>query len=443
MKKELLTLCLIFAGISLCSAELLTDRNWKFAKTWNAAGELKKQDNGSYVLENTGNAGSITMTCAEEEFTITPGKRYLVTVDLEHSAPTQKHSLFVALPGARRPRKPELRTPWENRKQAAIEFTARPDERRLAIYFSTSGTGKTTIKSVRVEEYTPVKNLLQRPGINWNFIAAPGATGKYTRLDNGNMLIEKTSGKAHVMSYLTLPMEIKEGKIYRVTISGKPSDKVSRWGVMSHTGSQRPWPSRNASGKPGEWQEAAVEVNAAAGDTGLRIYAVLHHQGSVEVRSITVEESFLRRELLQERLWTVSSLGGQKAVTAKQKDKSWKITKKDDKGQLVFTCHGHPFPIIPGHHYRINWQIIAPVGSKVNSMTYLPRKPKARSPWPGSKAITTDGKLQNVIQIISAEPDEKGMRPHLVISGKAGDIIVKNCTITEISAEDAAKFNNK
>lgn len=440
MKRFFCSIAVMFVCSSLYAAELLENREWKFTKTWNAAGTLKKLADGTYELENTGNAGSISMNCSEDEFAITPGKTYLVTVDLQHSSPEMKHSVFVALPGARYVRKPELRSPRESGNLAAMEFTARPDERRLAVYLTVSGTGKTIVKSVKIEEFTPVPDLIKRPGINWNFIAAPGAKGSMKRASDGTLHIEKTSGNAHVMAYLTLPLPIKAGKSYRVTMSGLPSDSVSRWGLMSHSGSHKSWPSKNCTGEKGALQTASLDVETAANDNGLRVYAVLHSTGSVDVKSIVVEELASKTELLPIKNW-VANPSGSKGKAVKNADGSWRIEKLDDKGAMVFTFHGAYLKVIPKRHYLVEWQIQLAPGQKANSMTYLPVKPKSRTPWPGGKVVNADGKIQTAGQLITVQDNESTMRPHLVISGSAGNAIVKSCSITMLDDEELKQID--
>ena len=436
MKYLTIAAAAVLTSTAISGAELLPGREWKFSKTWNAAGNLTKLGDGTYQLENTGNTGSVTIHCAESEYTITPGKHYLVSVDMEHSNPETKSTLFVALPGARRVRKPELRTPNTAGSHAAIEFVARPDERRLAVYLTLSGTGKSKIKSIRIEEIAPGNDLIQRRGINWNFIAAPGAKGKMSRLEDGSLLIEKSGGNAHVMGYLTLPYPIKSGRSYRVTMTGKRSAGVQRWGLMSHTGSQRSWPSRPAAGKAGEPEKVSLEITAGANDNGLRIYAVLHSAGTLNVTSVVVEELSTRKEILAGRIWTGNPKNAGRAV--KNSDGSWSLEKTGDKGSLVFAHHGF-FKVVPGKHYLVEWQIDLAPGQKVNSMTYLPRKPKARAPWPGGKVFSSAGKV-NVTQIVTAQEGENEMRVNLVVDGKAGKTTVYGCAITELDDEELQKL---
>jgi hypothetical protein len=333
-------------------------------------------------------------------------------------------------------RKPELRTPNVTGSHAAIEFTARPDERRLAVYLTLSGTGKSRIKSIRIEEIAPGNDLILRRGINWNFIAASGAKGKMSRQEDGSLLIEKSEGNAHVMAYLTLPFPIKSGRSYRVTMTGKRSAGVQRWGLMSHTGSQRPWPSRAADGKAGEWEKVALEVTAGAGDNGLRIYAVLHSAGTLNVKSVVVEELSTRKEILAGRIWTGNTKNTGRAV--KNSDGSWSLEKTGEKGALAFAHHGF-IKVVPGRHYLIEWDVDLAPGQKVNSMTYLPRKPKARAPWPGGKVFSTAGKVK-VSQIVTAQEGENEMRVNLVVDGKAGKTTVYGCAVTELDDEELQKI---
>ncbi|MBR7131878.1 MAG: hypothetical protein IKC82_07845 [Lentisphaeria bacterium] len=436
MKKTLMVTAIALASAALTGADMLTDREWKFSKTWNAAGNLTKLADGSWQLENTGNAGSITMHCAESEYTVTPGRHYQIIVDMEHSSPGIKSQLLTALPGARRVRKPELRTPMQTGKRAAIEFITRPDERRLALYLSLSGTGKTIVKSVKIEEIDPGNDLIKRPGINWNFIAAPGAQGKMTRLDDGSLQIEKTGGKAHVMGYLTLPLPIKPGRSYLVTMTGKRSVQSARWGLMSHSGSQKSWPSRPAAGKAGELEKVSLTINTADSDNGLRIYAVLHGTGVLEVKSITVEELSTRKEILAGRIWTGNPKTAGTAV--KGSDGSWILEKKSDKGILVFAHHGF-VKVVPGRHYLIEWLADLAPGQVANSMVYLPSKPKPRTPWPVGKVVSAAGRVK-VSQLVTIREGEKEMRVNLVISGKTGKTTVKSSSITELDDEELKKL---
>ena len=50
--KKMILVAVTAAAATLYGADLLTERVWKFAKTWNAAGNLNKLADGTYQLHS-------------------------------------------------------------------------------------------------------------------------------------------------------------------------------------------------------------------------------------------------------------------------------------------------------------------------------------------------------------------------------------------------------
>lgn len=290
MKRNCILFGIFVLTLTLHALDLLPDREWELAKTWNATGSLAKSEDGSYLVENTTPNGYLTFNCSFDEYQrLVPGKSYLVRCELERSVPTIKASLFLSLPGARRIRKPELRTEFESTDTIEISFTAKEGERRLALYLMLSGVGKTTIRKITLEEISLEPNLLKRPGVNWRIAQQESDGATFTKSD-GVITLRRIEEPGYAMILNTLPITIVKGKSYRLSVKLLQEAPRLNMGMMFSTGKRSPWPSVPAKGLVSEWETLEMTFRAEEGEENLTVYVVMRGKGSAQIRDFLLEE---------------------------------------------------------------------------------------------------------------------------------------------------------
>ena len=290
MKRNFILFGIFTITLALHALDLLPDREWELAKTWNATGSMAKMEDDSYLVENTVPNGYLTFNCSFDEFQgLVPGKSYLVRCELERSTPSLKASLFLALPGARRIRKPELRTEFESTDTVEISFTAKEGERRLAVYLMLSGVGKTTIRKITLEEITPEPNLLTRPGVNWRIAQQKSEGATFTKQD-GVITLRRIEEPGYAMILNTLPITIVKGKSYRLSVKLLQETPRLNMSMMFNTGKRSPWPSVPAKGVVSEWETLETTFRAEEGEENLTVYVVMRGKGSAQISDFLLEE---------------------------------------------------------------------------------------------------------------------------------------------------------
>ncbi len=290
MKRHCILMGILLTAFALHAVDLLPNREWELAKTWNAAGSMAKSQDGSYLVENTVPNGYLTFNCSFDEFQgLVPGKHYLVRCELERSTPAIRASLFIALPGARRVRKPELRTEFESTDLVELSFTAKEGERRLAIYLMLSGVGKSTIRSITLEETVPEPNLLKRAGVNWRIAQQESEGATFTKKD-GVITLQRVQDTGYAMVLNALPLPIVKGKNYRLSVKLLQDAPDLRMGMMFSTGKRTPWPSVLSKGIVSEWETLETTFRAEEGEENLTVYVVMRGKGSAQIRDFLLEE---------------------------------------------------------------------------------------------------------------------------------------------------------
>jgi len=285
---------------------------------------------------------------------------------------------------------------------------------------------------VYAEDLLPKRNWAANPS---------GSKGKAVKLADGSWEINKLDDKGvMVFTFHGGAYKLESGKTYLIEWEVLVPAGQSA-GTMAYLPrkpkARTPWPTGGSVQGNGKWQSVAQLLTVEPGETGAQLHLTIRgNAGKTIVKSckITPVDGV---ELLPVKNWsaTPSNTVG-KAV--KLADGSWEITKVEDRGSMVFAHHGF-HRLVPGKCYFIEWELKADIGQKAGSMTYLPRKPKARSPWPTGEGKFGTGKWMTASQYLKVEDNEADARLHLVISGNAGKTIVKSCKIKEITAEEYNK----
>lgn len=290
MKKFLLPLIITGTCLSLSGVDLLKNRNWELVRTWNAAGTLSFNKENLPVVENTaGKGGFVTFNCSEDEYIITPEKNYTVRCEFENSSPAIRNSLFVALPGARRIRKPDLRTPWATGNSVEISFRAGKDERRLAIYLSLAGSGKTTIKKISIEENTPPADLLARE-LPWRKAGGDAGRGEFTK-ENGTLTVAANASDGYMLVLNAIPVDIAPGKKITLTAIYQKVLPGTAGHFLFNTGQRRPWPSVALEGEEcGKNYSVSHSFTAAENENHLTVYFSVNKTGKISVKNIFLKE---------------------------------------------------------------------------------------------------------------------------------------------------------
>ncbi len=282
------------------------------------------------------------------------------------------------------------------------------------------------------------ENLL--PEARW--VANPsGSTGKAVKQDDGSYTVQKDSGKGAVVFTHHGFFKVVPGKKYLV-----------EWDVMLPAGqsagtmaylprkpkARTPWPGGGRVTGNGKWQKVSQLIDAEDGEVSIRLHLVISGSaGTMFVKSCTITE--VEGESLLPVLNWVANPANTVGKAVKQSDGSYLVEKGEDRGYLIFTHLGGAKKIASGKFYQIEWDVTADVGMTIGSMVYLPRKPKARSPWPTGEAFFGTGKSSKVIHYLEVKPDESAAQYHLVIRGNAGRCVIKSCSVKEISEAEYRK----
>lgn len=144
---------------------------------------------------------------------------------------------------------------------------------------------------------------------------------------------------------------------------------------------------------------------------------------------LLISVSLFAENLLSHQGWTIVQGDKARGSCEKLADGSWKVRKDTPEGFLVFTPHGMGHPVTAGQFYEIIWELTLPQGLQANSMVFLPKQPKERTPWPvGTQAIGNGG-LVTVTQKLEIEEGETLASVRLVLRGASGTAVIRKCDI--------------
>jgi len=283
-----------FSAFGLTGAEVQKETQWQLVPSRNAAGAARQLADGYFEIDNTGIDGHLMLNCGSE-FAIIPQARYIVSCQVKCDNPIQTITLMLNMPGGRRLRRPLPSTPPVGApaefKSISLDFAAQEGERRLSIYLMLRGTGKTIVRNIKVEKFTPNEELFLSDRRAWKIHQAQNAIGDLTKTATGGYLLRKSGSDGYLSFVPDIPFEIFPGKRYRVeAIIRRDTPAVSCNLMVSMPGAKRtPYPSIGAKKPQGENENLSYEFTAEPDEKNLMIYINMRGIGAVIVSAISLK----------------------------------------------------------------------------------------------------------------------------------------------------------
>ncbi len=281
----------------------------------------------------------------------------------------------------------------------------------------------------------------------WSFLPVEGATGTMTKLSDGSYELDKTNDKGVAFFYCGKnEPAIVPGKTYTVSADFKTSDiGLQAYLMLSMSGAAKPrapFPVSAPKSFLNTFGKILLDFTALEGESNVRIHFCLKGQGKAVVRSIAIEETVLPENLLERPSveWALRKIEGS-AGTMTRNESAWEIQKTGEQGYLAFVPE-KDFSIVPGTHYLVRMEIrkLSP-GVSATMMISMPGG--KRTPYPTVQSEEETGKMELLSYVFTARPDEKLLRPHLIVKGEGkvwiGKLIVKEISEAKMKSLTAAK----
>ncbi len=271
---------------ALSGAELLRNTRWRTVSGKGTIGSAKVNADGVTLLRK-GDKGFFFYYNANDEYKITPGKNYRVTVKYSGSVDV---NIMLQMPGGKR-------TPYPVAKGkdgiVELDFCAGSDESKLRIHVFPAKSGKVLISSIAVNEIIPSDNLLESRQISWRTANANGSKGTFS-IKNDIVSIRKTNADGY-LAFLANPSDFNTvaGKHYLISFTITPrSGNTSCNMMVQMTGAKRrPFPNIQAKYNTiGKTEVINFAYTARSDETKVRPHLLVRGKGTVELSNFTVKE---------------------------------------------------------------------------------------------------------------------------------------------------------
>ena len=272
--------------------------------------------------------------------------------------------------------------------------------------------------------------------------ASPSAKGlpiSASRNGSGSYELRKGNSEGRLVFHTVkgLP-EMRPGKTYRVTATVKPvSGNLEARLVLNTPGAPEV---RTVSCSPYPVTAPGVlliqDITARSGEKQLRVHLMLSGEGAIRVTELTFAEvppEELRGggNLLKTSILSASpSIKGLPISEIRREDGSFELRKGNSDGQLIFHTADRMPEMEPGKTYRVT-VTVKPVSGEMEARLVLntPGAPTLRSIG-GRQGEVVAPELR-LVQDITANPGEKQLRVHLMLSGE-GSLRVTELTFEEV-----------
>lgn len=281
----------------------------------------------------------------------------------------------------------------------------------------------------------------------WTFLPVEGAAGTMKKLSDGSIEVDKTNNKGVVFLYCGKDEPvIVPGKNYTVSADFKTLESgVQAYLMLSMPGAAKPrtpFPVSTSKSSPDAFGKIFLDFTALEGESRVRIHFCLKGQGKAIVRSVSLEETVLAENLLERPsvAWVLRKIEGSSG-TMTRSGNAWEIQKTGGQGYLAFVPE-KDLPIVPGAHYQVQMEVqkLSP-GVTASMMLSMPGG--KRTPYPTVQSEEGTGETETLTYVFTARPDEKLLRPHLIVKGEGkvwiGKLAVKKISETEMNSLNAAK----
>ncbi len=474
MRKVFLFILLFMVGSLVANgAENILNRySWR-VNADGCKGSCVKSDTG-YEVKKDADSGAIVFTTVS----LIPLKgETTYKISWQLTSPEGKN--FYAL--GYLPNKVKIRRPWPagnrvygNNSKITVEqtITTLPHETQLrpmlvvagkagnfqihSLEITEAGTVDTAKKIVPAEKKAvkKVENILDK--YSWR-VNPDGCKGSCVKSDAGYEVKKDADSGAIVFTTVSL-IPLKGNSTYKISwqLTSPEGKNFYALGYLPNKVKiRRPWPAGNR--VYGNNSKITVEqtITTLPHETQLRpMLVVAGKAGNFQIHSLEITEAGTAdtaektapaekkaagtsENILDQFPWRVNASGSNGSCV--KNASGYEVKKDSATGAIVFAT-GKVYPVKPDNSYLLEWTVSAPEGMMINSMTYLPRAGKVRSPWPTGKQVAATGSRITVSQLLTTEGNESKLRPMLVISGVAGTLQIEALKITFLDKKKIAEL---
>jgi len=416
------------AGLFAAEKNILETSKWRLYTSGGTAGQAQKNSDGTYTLSRTGEQGAYWFYNAANEYPVTPGKTYRFSIEYDSASPC---SIMVQVMGGKR-------TPYPSAVGkngiAEVTLTTRPQENKARIHFGMRKAGTAVIKRIVVDEIEHNDNLLQHPEITWKPVRIGKAKGSVVRQGNDFLMTRDNNEGAMFFYNGGSEFPVTPGKAYRFGVEYEST--VDGALMVQVMGAKRtPYP--QAKGKNGVVEVSFVTL---AQENKARIHFSIP-QGKALIKRIYVEEADPGENLFANPAvsWRVSDVNGAKS-SMRQSGGKYVVTKSDARGFSAFVPVAD-LDIAPGKNYQVDISVLR--RSQEVSYSLMFQMPGGkRTPFPGVSSNGTVNETEKMTFVFTARPDEKKLRPHVIIRGQ-GTVEIQLVAVKEISEAEMKASREK
>lgn len=278
------------------------------------------------------------------------------------------------------------------------------------------------------------------PEKQWNCLPVEGGKGSMVKLPDGSYEITKANDKGVVFFYCGKnEPAVAPGKTYRVTVDYRTSsDSLAGYIMLSMPGAKRtPFPVSKPAPACPDFKTAVLDFTAQQGESKVRIHFCLKGEGKAVVRSVDMQEIRQPDNLLERASfsWEIRK-NENSAGEMKRNGAVYEVFKTNRSGYLAFVP-GRDIPVVPGKHYLVQIESTK-LSPDVTTSMMLSMPGGKRTPYPVVRSREGQGKTEMLSYYFTARPDEKLLRPHLIIRG-TGKVSVSKVIVKELSGEELWK----
>ena len=260
------------------------------------------------------------------------------------------------------------------------------------------------------------------------------------KLPDGSYEITKANDKGVVFFYCGKnEPAVAPGKTYRVTVDYRTSsDSLAGYIMLSMPGAKRtPFPASKSAPACPDFKTAVLDFTAQQGESKVRIHFCLKGEGKAVVRSVDMQEIRQPDNLLERASfsWEIRK-NENSAGEMKRNGAVYEVFKTNRSGYLAFVP-GRDIPVVPGKYYLVQIESTK-LSPDVTTSMMLSMPGGKRTPYPVVRSREGQGKTEMLSYYFTARPDEKLLRPHLIIRG-TGKVSVSKVIVKELSGEELRK----